>query len=458
MLIGSGLLFGYANWRFNQITRLVIPHITGKTAVGAPMTILVVGSDSRAGNTGTDTAEFGSAQSVGGQRSDTIMLVHIDPASTKATVMSIPRDLWVQIPGKSFRSRINSTFDTGPDLLVRAIEQNLGISIDHFVEVSFQSFRQVVNAVGGVKEYFPTAARDMFSDLRIPAPGCYTLNGDKALQFVRSRHYEYLQRGRWVSEPESDLARIKRQQSFIKKMISKAQSSGLTDPLKLNNIVGGVTTNLTVDQGFSKGLMLSLGKRFRSLSPDSLPTATLPTTQAVIGGADVLLLQQPEAGQAIADFLASGAPSPSAPTPTAPVDVQPSQVRVTVLNGSGRTGEAAQAAAGLQHQGFDVAGTLAANNFNYQTSVIRYLPTKLAKAQLLAAVVQGGTQLQADSSIQGADVVLITGQSYQGVRTATAGSSPTTAPSVSTVTPGGTPPTTAYELPGAGVGFVPPPC
>jgi LCP family protein required for cell wall assembly len=459
LIIGAITTYGYVNWRFNQIGRVLIPSIGSRAATppGAPMTILVVGSDSRAGDTGTDTKAFGSASQVGGQRSDTIMLVHVSPASTSATVMSIPRDLFVKIPGKSSSDRINTTFDNGPDLLVKTIEADLGITIDHFVEVNFQSFRDVVNAVGGVKEYFPTPARDAYSLLNIPNAGCYTLTGDMALSFVRARHYEYKVNGRWVFEAESDLARIKRQQSFIKKMIAKAQSSGLTNPLQLNNIIGGVTRNLTLDSGFSQSLLLTLGKRFRNLSPDSLPTATLPTTPAVIGGADVLLLQQPQAQQAIADFLGQGSSSSTSSTSSTVSGVAPSSVQVAVLNGTGRSGEAGKAGSDLSREGFQVTSTHSANNFNYTSSVIRYLPGSLAKAQLLASVVQGGAQLQADSSIQGADVELITGQSYQGITAVPVGGT-TTPGSTSATTSPATPPTTTYELPGTPAGFVAPAC
>jgi LCP family protein required for cell wall assembly len=464
MLIATGTVYGYFNWRFSQIRKIVIPSIKGSGAsAGAPMTILVVGSDTRAGDKGADSKQFGSTSSVGGQRSDTLMLVHVDPAAGTATVMSIPRDLWVQIPGKSFSQRINTTFDTGPDLLVQAIKQNLGIGIDHYVEVDFQSFRDVVNAVGGVKEYFPTPARDAYSLLNIPNAGCYTMSGDMALSFVRARHYEYKVNGRWVFEAESDLARIKRQQSFIKKMIGKAQSSGLTNPLALNSIIGGVTKNLTLDKGFSQSLLVSLGKRFRGLSPDSLPTATLPTTPATIGGADVLLLQQPQASQAIADFLSTGHASTTTTTngstPGASSNVAPSTVRVAVLNGTGRTGEATKAASDLARQGFVVNGSHSANNFSYTSSVIRYLPGNEAKAQLLASAVRGGSQLQVDSSLQGADVELITGQTYQGITTLPlAGATGANTTPATSAAANATPPTTTYELPGTPAGFVAPRC
>jgi len=139
-LIAAGSVYGYVSWRFGQINRVTLPSLFRgghSDPPGQPMTILIVGSDSRAGITGSDTQAFGSAAQVGGQRSDTIMLLHIDPKSTRATLMSIPRDLWVPIPGKNYQQRINTTFDNGPDLLVRTIKQDLGIDVNHYIELQF---------------------------------------------------------------------------------------------------------------------------------------------------------------------------------------------------------------------------------------------------------------------------------------------------------------------------------
>jgi LCP family protein required for cell wall assembly len=323
-LLAAGTVYGYVTWRFGQIKRISIPAINAHARPpGGPMTILVVGSDSRAGLSAQDARSFGTASQVTGQRSDTIMLVRVDPTSTSATLLSIPRDLWVPIPGHTYRQRINTTFDTGPNLLVQAIQQDLGIPIDHFVEVDFDSFRQIVNAVGGIKQYFPTPVRDAYSNLVIPAAGCYNLSGDQALAFVRSRHYEYYSGGTWHFEAESDLARIRRQQAFVRKMVAKAHAAGLTDPLKLNGIVSGIATNLTVDKGLSEATMLNLALRFRSLSPAAMPSSTLPTTPTAISGNDVLLLKQPDASQAIAQFLRSPGGEQVAQTPTAPTGSGP---------------------------------------------------------------------------------------------------------------------------------------
>ena len=308
----------------------------------------------------------------------------------------------MKIPGQKYSQRINTTFDTGPDLLVRAVQEDLGIPIDHYVEVNFDSFRQIVNAVGGVQEYFPTPARDDFSDLVIKSAGCVNLSGDQALQFVRSRHYEYYANGRWHFEAESDLARIRRQQSFIKKMISKAQSTGLTNPLKLNGIVAGVTTNLTVDKGFSQSLMLSLAKRFKSVSPTSIASSTLPADGATVQGNDVLLIRQPDAANAIAQFLGQPAPTASSTSTAAvPAGLRPSQVTVQVLNGTGQPGQAGKVETAMRAVGFVVTGVGTAPSLSNPTTVVRYGPGNDGKAALVASSIVGGAQLQADATLTG---------------------------------------------------------
>ena len=467
VLLSTVGALGYFDWRIGQIKRISLPHLetaSRATAKGSPaapgaaippMTILVVGSDSRAGDTGAAAAQFGDSQEVGGQRSDTIMLVHLVPATGSATILSIPRDLWVNIPGMG-DSRINSAFNNGADLLIQTIETDLGIPINHYVEVNFESFQDIVNAVGGVEEYFPTPAKDDYSLLKIPAAGCYNMTGSMALAFVRARHYEYQVNGQWIYEAESDLARIQRQQSFVKKMIAKAESEGLDNPVELNGVIGGITTNLTLDSGFSQSLLLSLAERYRNISPGTLPTETVPTSAAVIGGADVLLLQQPQARQVIANFVNPPPPAPKSTTttttPAAAASVAPSSVRVAVLNGSGRTGEASAAGSALTQQGFVVTSVGSASAFTYTAPEILYGPGDLAKAQLLATGVSGSPQLQSDPSLQGADVELITGQSYQGITpVAVGGATPNTTPATTTTT-------TPYELPGTPPGFTPPAC
>jgi len=444
-VIVAGSIYGYVSYRFGQIHRVSIAGISiGPTAAGGgsdpPMNILVVGSDTRTGL--TDGGEFGG-DAVGGARSDTIMIVHLDPAAGTASLLSIPRDLWVPIQGMGTQ-RINAAFNNGPDLLVRTIQDDLGIPINHYVDMDFDSFRQVVNALGGVKFWYPEPVRDNDngvndSGLNITTLGCYNLDGDQALSLVRTRHLQYEQNGEWYFEGESDLARIRRQQLFVKKIIAKAEATGILSVSRLNGVVGGVVSNLTIDSGFSQAEILRLARRYRTFNPSSLPAATLPTNAADIGGADVLLLDKTLAPGVIATWEGTASPSSTSASTSAPV--APSTINVGVLNGSGRAGEARSAVAALQAQGFQasISGTGAADNYDYTTPVIRYAPQDAASANELRSAIMGGAQLMADPTLSTGTLIFITGSAYTGV-TAPAG------------TPGASPATTvAPQAPAAPV-------
>jgi LCP family protein required for cell wall assembly len=436
-LLAVSSLYAYVSYRFGQIHRVTIaglsigaapgPTHSTSTPAGPPMNILVVGSDTRAAL--SDGAQFGGA-SVAGARSDTIMVVHLDPAAGTASLLSIPRDLWVPVQGYG-ETRINTAFNNGPDLLVRTIQDDLGIPINHYVDVDFDSFRQVVNALGGVKFWFPEPVRDNDngvndSGLDVTTPGCYTLTGDLALSLVRTRHMQYEDNGQWIFEAESDLARIRRQQLFIKKIVGRAQSLGLTSLTRINGVVGGVVSNLTVDSGFSESEMISLARRYRNLNPSTLPTATLPTTATVIGGADVLLLEKQPAQEVI--DLWQGIEPPSSQTTPGVASGAATPVGVAVSNGSGITHQAAQAAAALVQAGYqaDVAGS--ASSYDHQESVIDYAPSDLAAAQALQARLVGGAVVQEDSGRTAGTLGLITGSSYGGIQAATAAPTTTAAP------------------------------
>ncbi len=404
-LVAGLSLYGYVTYRFGEIHRIKIGSLTigggchggaGTVSAGPAMNILVVGSDSRAFvDDSQDEQSFGSATQTAGQRSDTIMIVHLNPATGAASLLSIPRDLWVPIPGQG-TNRINTAFDTSPDLLVRTIQEDLGIAINHYVDVDFDTFRQVVNALGGVKFWYPEPVRDSYSGLNITTPGCYTLTGTMALSLVRARHMQYYSGGEWHDEGASDLARIVRQQLFIRKVIHDAQSAGFTNPLKLNAVIGGVVSNLTIDSGFSESSILKLARTYRNFSPANLPSGTLPTTPTVISGQDVLLLQQSPAQAMIAAWQSVGASAKSAsPTTTLP-SVAPSSLTVQVLNGTGITGQATAATQDLSDAGYNASldGSGSANQFDYGTTVIQYAPGDQAAARSLEGSVIGGATLE----------------------------------------------------------------
>ena len=299
---GSGYL--YLRWRFNQINTVSFSPEVLEEDYG-PMNVLMVGSDTRANLSAAECRRpcvDENGKRVTGQRSDTIMILHADPKAKRGAILSIPRDLWVPIAGKGRNQRINTAFENGPQQLIETVKGALGIEIHHYVEVDFVGFRALVDAVGGVPIYVPAPARDRYSDLSIPEAGCITLSGDQALAWVRSRHFQYYESGSWRSDPRSDFGRILRQQDFIRRLMKRAISKGIRNPIRLNRMISIATKNLTIDDEMSTKDIFNLGAQFRSLDPASVQMYTLPVVNARVGGADVLRLKQPDAAQLIAQF------------------------------------------------------------------------------------------------------------------------------------------------------------
>jgi LCP family protein required for cell wall assembly len=400
---------------------------------GQAMNVLLVGSDSRK-DLPPGERQFGTERQVGGQRSDTILVLHADPKARKASILSIPRDLAVPIAGAGNQpQRINTAFEQGPDKLIATIRQSLGIEIDHYAQVDFNGFRGVVDAVGGVTIFFPSPVRDRFSGLNVKTPGCVELDGNRSLAYVRSREYEYVENGRWRADPTGDLGRISRQQDFIRRVIRKASRAG-RNPVTLDSLVDTAVRNVKLDEKFSTADIIRLSRRFKSLEPDSVEMLSLPTVDARVGEAAVLRLKQPEARLVIDHFLGRDPPPPPPGRPQVVPDISPSRVRVRVLNGSGAEGQAGQAAQALQTSGFILAGTGDAENDGYSESVIRYGRGQEDKAQLLKAYVGGGAQVQQDTTLRGVDLVLVTGSAFTGVQAPGKAAPTTTGPSTTTTT------------------------
>ena len=371
--VGAGGVYFYADYRFDQIKKVHAKHLIRTAPIGnqQPVTMLLVGSDSRAFvDNPTQVKAFGSGAEEGGQRSDVTMAVRIDPAAKTVTILSIPRDLWVDIPGDvtdiSGMNRINAAFNSGPDLLVQTIEQDLGIPINHYASVGFDGFSGMVNALGGITMDFPTEVKDQYTGLDVTTTGCQVVNGQTALQLVRSRHLYYMNsEGEWEYDGQSDFSRIQRQDAFFRAVLAKLNQTGL-DPLTINAFLGAAVTNLTIDDTLTKTDLFNLAEDFKGLSSSHLVTETLPTTAFVTdGGADVLQEAQPYAQNMIAAFNAIGtAPPttttttttrPSKPTTTTTVPTEAhSLVTVNVLNGSSVNGIAHTTAFALSSLGFQI--------------------------------------------------------------------------------------------------------
>ena len=437
LLTASG--YAYIRYRFGQINKIDVRsalHLGGKDEAGQPMNVLLVGLDSRAGLSVADQAKYGTLKDSSANHTDTIMILHVDPKAQKAAVLSIPRDLFIPIAGTKRRDRINTAIQ-GPGKekdLISTIHQALGIDIDHYAAVDFVGFKSIVNAVGGVVIPFTSPARDPLSGLKVPTAGCITLNGDQALAFARSRHYEYFESGRWRSDPTGDLGRIQRQQEFMRRMLRRAISQGIRNPFKLNSLIGAITGHdyVTLDDTLSSKDLVNLGKHFKSLEPDQVDMLSLgPATQpANVGGASVLLPKEADVRDVIDKFL--GASSTQAPVKVP--NIQPNLIRVRVLNGSGYSGQASKVATGLEQAGFNVADKGDAHNFTYNDTEIRYGAGQRDKALVLQSYVQGGSKIVQDNTIQGVDVIITSGTNFGGIKASPGATTTTTAAPATTAT------------------------
>jgi LCP family protein required for cell wall assembly len=447
--IAAASLLGYLYWATGRFARANLQLDTA--ASDEPRNYLIIGSDSR-DNVDPSDPDAGVLIGPGqpaGKRSDTILLVRIDPRAGTAKMLSFPRDLWVPIADNGQNERINSAYGRGRQVLVDTIRKDFGVDVNNYIEVDFRGFKDLVSAIGGVPMYFDTAMRDSNSGLDITQPGCVTLDGDQALAFARSRHLEFKDaRGRWQDDPTGDLGRITRQQIFVRTALHKALSVGLvTNPKTFFELLSAATNSVTIDQTLDRGDLNELRLRFQELNPDAIETYSLPVTDHMTnGGAAVLLLQQAEA-QPILDVFRGKDPG----------TVSENAVSVSVLNGTGVAGQARDVGQALNAVGFSVgpAGNAAA----VPTTVIKYAPGSEPAADLLARHLTTAAAAQPDPTLDPNHLTLVTGTDFttvmqtarppvttpvstpvDGSATTTVPSSTTTSTTVVGITPGQPPP------------------
>lgn len=235
---------------------------------------------------------FGDREGMG-ERSDTIMLVRVDPSTSRLAILSFPRDLWVEIAGTGSRQRINSAYRRDdPQRLVDTIYDNFGIGVDHFIQVDFCAFKTLVDAVGGVAVPFEFPARDENTGLNVPTTGCFTFDGEHALAYVRSRHYEYENppgSGEWEQDGTSDLGRISRQQDFMRRVLSEVLSRGPLDPAVAGGLLESAQEYVVTDPDLSPQRLMEFAGVLRDVAPGAIPTYQIEATPRTIGGADVLV-------------------------------------------------------------------------------------------------------------------------------------------------------------------------
>ncbi|HEV2377971.1 MAG TPA: LCP family protein [Streptosporangiaceae bacterium] len=233
--------FGYF-YLDSKLTRSnILVDYSGRPAAGSGQNWLITGSDSRQGLTRRQERRLhtGPLSAAAGQRSDTILLLHIPANGNPPVLVSLPRDSYVDIPGNGM-NKINAAFDLGgPKLLAETVQNATGLQIEHYMGIGFGGLVNVVDAVGGVTMCFPHSIRDSASGLHL-RKGCDNLSGAKALAFVRTRH-EFL---------TQDLQREENQRLFIKALLTKVTSPGVMfNPFSAWPAATGAAGSLTVDQG-----------------------------------------------------------------------------------------------------------------------------------------------------------------------------------------------------------------
>ncbi len=410
---------------------------------------LLIGSDSRAFvDDPKDSQAFGSAQAQTGQRSDTIMVAHIDDKTGTALLVSFPRDLWVAIPGVG-HAKINAAFNAGPQRVIETIEKDFDIPISHYLQVDFQGFRQMVNAIGTIPIYFPTPARDHNTGLTITTAGCAQLNGDQALAYVRSRYYESLVNGVWKTDPTSDLGRIQRQQYFLRTLAQQTLHAATAKPWKASSLLDSMLTNIQRDPRLGLSSLRALAYAFHK--PGGVETVTLPVNRQFFDGQDALALDDAKAAPIFARLRGIGNPSSTTGTVKA---VDPHTIHVAVENGSGQNGLGARADDALGGLGYSVVGRATnADRSDYTVTEVRYTAGAEAKAKFLLSELgaAGKTVALKGSAPAGADIVLVLGRDYTGLNRPAGGA--TAAPTTAKAAPGASTPATAASsstLPAAG--------
>jgi LCP family protein required for cell wall assembly len=401
-----------------------IPRVKLRTAQdtdpGAPANFLLIGSDTRQfAETPEERQAYGDSSQEGGQRSDTLMVVHVDPRSKTGFLVSFPRDLLVNVPGLG-QSKINAAFNSsaggGPQRVIDTLQQNFQVPIQHYIEVDFQSFKGIVDAMGGVPVYINAPSRDAKSGFEfIPFnfhPGCYTLDGVNALNYVRSRDMEQYIDGRWQM-PDADapdLHRIERQQTFLRRLATEAFRRSVNSPLTANEIADKTIPKLKADDSLNPDDIFKLIRSFRKVDPNdpstlemvTLPTAVGPTTQSL---GSTLQLKQPDANAVLTRLRDFG------PQPTQQNGPKPSEIRVRVFNGSGQSGLATRAGTDLQLQGFVNVGV--GNQPRLNVTEVRYRHGSLDKARVVQSYLGGVGRLVEDNSIVEADVSLVLGRDFK---------------------------------------------
>jgi LCP family protein required for cell wall assembly len=433
LVVVGGALSVYLTFRsdWDHIQRVnVLPDLSKNRPPVDPnaLNILLIGSDSRAGA----NVKFGAE--VVGQRSDTVMVLHISPGAHQVEVLSFPRDSMVPILGCAAENgspgqlaspgaleQINSTFAFGgPGCLWETIEQTTGIHINDFIALTFTGFEHVIDDIGGVNVCLPVPVHDPDSKLNLSA-GTHHVWGAQALAFWRAR---YIGEG-------SDLQRIQRDQFLMASLLQGIQRSGIThSPTKILKVIHDVSSHgdVSTDTGLSESRMFTIANELRGLPAGAVQFVEIPAVPYPGNPQAWVQWEQPQAGDLFAAIAhdtklpkAQKAGKPSQVATPVLESLVPAQVSVTVLNGSMRPGLATSTSTSLAALGYHIVGPPqdAASN-DYTKSIIEYASrADLPAARTLAKSINDVT-LQRDPNLTPGTVDLIVGSTFTSATAPTA--------------------------------------
>ena len=354
-----------------------------------PRTFLLIGSDSRA-NVDELSGDFGDFE---GERADVAILLQVFPGEGRLQMLSLPRDLKVLWEGSA--RKLNATFALGGAAgIIATVQSETGIPIHHYLQVDFAGFAGIVDAVGGIRMTFPFPARDLKSGFEVSA-GTRLLDGETALALARSRKYQELRGGDWVSIDADDIGRTVRQQDLLLAMVTQIdRPSTIAGYGELLDALGRF---VITDNALDSDDIIQLAWELRSIDSDDLDSITLPVNITTEGGVSYVVERQPDANEVINAFLSGE-----------PLVTPPSSIRVEVENGNGRAGAAAEMVETLSGLGYDVVSTVNSARSDYQITLVIARPTSLAAATELVARLGYG-QSTVGRTPAGADLVVIVG-------------------------------------------------
>ncbi|MFI6451575.1 LCP family protein [Streptosporangium amethystogenes] len=409
VLGSSGVTWALTNYATTKIKSVDAGLQESRPSTGA-MNILVVGVDRRDDLTRKQQNQLKLGRE-SGERTDTMMVIHLSEDHRKVTVVSLPRDTWTTIPGKG-QHKINAAYQLGgPKLATRTVQAATGLTLHHYVEVNVLGFINVVDALGGISVCTPVPINDPKTALNLE-PGTYSFDGVKALSYARTR-----------ATARSDLDRIDRQQQVISALLNQALSGDtLTNPIRLASFVDTALDTVRVDDALRKDL-LGLADQLKDVSTDDVAFATVPLADVdyrTPTGESAVLWDSEAAKELFRRIAADETlvkptkPAKSTPTPSASASpsapaltVPPARISLRVLNGTTIKGLGAQTRTELQKVGFlvpETAGNTPQKGF--ERTVVRYGPGREDSARTVTAALPGAESRRVESLGDAIEVVV----------------------------------------------------